>query len=371
MIPLAKPVIDESDIRAVMSVLRSEDGRLAMGPHTRLLEDALCQAAGCSHAIAVSSGTSALHLVVRALGLGSGDEVITTPFSFVSSANCILFEGATPVFVDIEPDTLCIDPQQVTAAITPRTRAILAVDVFGHPADWTALQQIAAEHDLLLIEDSAESLGSELDGKRAGSLGTAGIFGFYPNKQITTGEGGAVVTDDDEVARLCRSMANQGVDAADWLRHRKLGYNYRMDEMSAALGASQLQRLDERMAARSQVAAWYEKALSPIDGLILPKVRPGVRMSWFVYVVRLADRYTREDRDHLLEALRAHEIGCSDYFPPIHLMPFIREALNTRPGQYPIAEGAGERSVALPFFPQMTERQVEIVATTLSEALRS
>ena len=366
-VDLARPEVNESDIEAVVEVLRS--GRLALGPKLPAFEQALAQRAGVEHAVAVNSGTSALHLIVRSLGIGAGDEVITTPFSFVASTNCILLEGATPVLVDIEPVTLCIDPARIEEAITPRTKAILAVDVFGHPADWRALEVIARDHGLLLIEDSAEALGSMLHGAPCGGFGDAGVFAFYPNKQITTGEGGAVLTDDADLAARCRSMTDQGRGDGGWLNHVRLGYNYRMDEMSAALGLSQMGRLDALVAARAQVAAWYGEALSALDAVEVPRVLPGVEMSWFVYVIRLADRYTRKDRDAVLQGLRSRGIGCRDYFQPIHLQPLILERLGSGPGQHPVTESVGDRTIALPFFPQMTADQVNHVALTLAEVL--
>jgi len=367
-IPLARPEIAEDDIAAVLEVLRSD--RLSLGPKTVAFERALAETIGVQHAVAVNSGTSALHLLVRAFEIGPDDEVITTPFSFIASTNCILFERATPVFVDIEPETLCIDPALVERAITPRTKAILAVDVFGHPAELPAIEEIARAHDLQLIEDSAESLGSTLGGRPCGSFGDAGIFGFYPNKQITTGEGGAIVTDDARIAELCRSMADQGRGAEEaWLHHVRLGYNYRLDEMSAALGLSQLARLREIVAARARVADLYLGALSDAEEIVLPKVAPGVGMSWFVFVVRLADRFSRADRDRVLAALARAGIGCRNYFEPIHLQPFIRKALGTGPGQFPVAEHVGDRTIALPFYPQMTQQEVSRVADALLSSL--
>ena len=367
-IPLARPEIAEDDIAAVLEVLRSD--RLSLGPKTVAFERALAETIGVQHAVAVNSGTSALHLLVRAFEIGPDDEVITTPFSFIASTNCILFERATPVFVDIEPETLCIDPALVERAITPRTKAILAVDVFGHPAELPAIEEIARAHDLQLIEDSAESLGSTLGGRPCGSFGDAGIFGFYPNKQITTGEGGAIVTDDARIAELCRSMADQGRGAEEaWLHHVRLGYNYRLDEMSAALGLSQLARLREIVAARARVADLYLGALSDAEEIVLPKVAPGVGMSWFVFVVRLADRFSRTDRDRVLAALARAGIGCRNYFEPIHLQPFIRKALGTGPGQFPVAEHVGDRTIALPFYPQMTQQEVSRVADALLSSL--
>lgn len=367
-IPLSQPELRSQDIRGVTEVLSGT--QLALGPRIKAFEQAMAAYVGTRSAVAVNSGTSALHLIIRALGFGSGDEVITTPFSFVASTNCILMEDATPVFVDIDPQTLCIDPEAVEAAITPRTKAILAVDVFGHPADWNRLGQIAKEHDLILIEDSAESLGSRLDGKSCGSFGRAAIFGFYPNKQITTGEGGMIVTDDEELAEHCRSMANQGRGDAGWLSHVRLGYNYRMDEMSAALGRSQMERIEEVVSARANVAGWYLDGLREMEAIVLPSVAENVRMSWFVFVIRLADAFNRADRDKTLERLRSHGIGCRDYFQPLHLQPFIREELGTKRGDFPITESISDRTIALPFFPQMTMDQVHTVAKALRSACR-
>jgi perosamine synthetase len=365
-IPLAEPDVREEDVRAVADVLRGH--RLALGSQGRDFEEAIAAYVGVERAVAVNSGTSALHLVIRALGIGLGDEVITTPFSFIASTNCVLFERATPVFVDIEPRTLCIDPERIDAAITPRTKAILAVDVFGHPADWPALERIADRHGLALIDDSAEALGSELKGRRCGSFGRAGVFGFYPNKQITTGEGGMIVTNDTDLTTLCRSMANQGRgDGDDWLGHVRLGYNYRLDEMSAALGLSQLRRLDEIVKGRGRVAERYSDALAGLDGIVLPSVAGGVRMSWFVYVVRLAAEFSQADRDTILERLSDRGIDCRNYFAPIHLQPFYRELLGTAEGDFPVTEAVGARTIALPFYNELSEDQIDYVAVALRE----
>ncbi|MCX6092144.1 MAG: DegT/DnrJ/EryC1/StrS family aminotransferase [Candidatus Bipolaricaulota bacterium] len=366
-IPLARHDIQPEDIAAVLEVLNSD--RLSLGPRTEAFERTLAEAVGVQHAVAVNSGTSALHLLIRAFEMGPGDEIITTPFSFIASTNCILFERATPVFVDIDPETLCIDPSLVERAITPRTKAILAVDVFGHPAQLPALERIAKAHGVRLIEDSAESLGSSLNGQKCGSFGDAAIFGFYPNKQITTGEGGAIVTHDERVAEVCRSMADQGRGQDGWLHHVRLGYNFRIDEMSAALGLSQLARLPEIVAARARVADAYLGALADVEEIVLPKVAPAVGMSWFVFVVRLTNRFSRADRDRVLRELEHAGIGCRDYFEPIHLQPFIRKALGTGPGRFPVVERAGDRAIALPFYPTMTESDVKRVARALKGAV--
>ena len=367
-IPLARPDITDAERQSVLEVLNGST--LALGPWATRFEEGIADYVGTRRAVAVNSGTSALHLIIRALGIGPGDEVITTPFSFVASTNCILFERATPIFADIDPKTLCIDYEEVDRAITPRTKAILAVDVFGRPADWSSLEAISDRHELDLIEDSAEALGSSLAGRRCGAFGRAGIFGFYPNKQITTGEGGMITTDEEKLADLCRSMANQGRSADNrWLQHVRLGYNYRMDEMSAALGCSQLGRLNEIVSGRARVAALYAEALEEVEGLILPTSAFEGQMSWFVYVVRLADKYTKEDRDAILQGLRCRGIGCSDYFQPIHLQPFLRQSLGTRPGMCPVTEAVGERTISLPFFVGLTEIDVGRIAAELKRLL--
>ncbi|HCP31965.1 TPA: polysaccharide biosynthesis protein [Candidatus Acetothermia bacterium] len=367
-IPLAKPDITAREIEAVVGILRTP--QLSLGPKLEEFEKKLAEYAGVNHAVATNSGTSALHLIIRALGIGPGDEVITTPFSFIASANCILFEGAKPIFVDIDRKTLNIDPERIKGAITSKTKAILGVDVFGHPADWLALEKIAQEHGLLLIEDSAEALGSELAGRRCGSFGKAAVFGFYPNKQITTGEGGMVVTDDSQVAALCHSMTNQGRgEGSEWLEHVRLGYNYRMDEMSAALGLAQLSRIEEIIAARAQVAKWYTKAFQQIEGVEPPYMAADIKMSWFVYVVRLNEAFTQKDRDRILNGLKQRGIGCRNYFAPIHLQPFYKETLGTKKGDFPITEAVSWRTIALPFYNRLKKEQVGIVVDVLSDLI--
>lgn len=367
-IPLARQEVTRDDVSAVVRVLKSE--RLSLGPNLRAFERAIASYVGVRSAVAVNSGTSALHLLVRGLGLKDGDEVITTPFSFIASTNCILFERARPVFVDIDPVTLCIDPERIETAITPRTKAILAVDVFGHPADWPAIERIAEKHQLAVIEDSAEALGTEVNGRRCGSFGRAGIFGFYPNKQITTGEGGVLVTDDAALAEVCRSLADQGRGDGGWLSHVRMGYNFRLDEMSAALGLSQLERIETIVARRACVAEWYRDALRGVEGVELPAVQPGVRMSWFVFVVRLARKFGRADRDRVLSELWRQEIGCRDYFQPIHLQPYIRDLLGTKEGDFPVTEAVGERSISLPFYNRLRRKDVDRVVAALSAAVR-
>ncbi len=374
-IPLSQPDISESDIQAVTSVLRS--GRLSIGPRQDLFEQMVAARTKRTHGVAVSSGTAGLHLVLKALGIGPGDEVITTPFSFVASANCILMAGATPVFVDIDPASLNLDPARLEKAITEKTKAIVAVEIFGNPRHMDRIAQIAGAHEIVLIEDACEALGGVHMGKPVGSFGRAAVFGFYPNKQITTGEGGMIVTDDDRLADLCRSMRNQGrpSDAhkgdanksGAWLAHERLGYNYRMSEITAALGCSQMERLDAFLDARRNVAGMYMRRLMDFDDLILPNVQPGTEedMSWFVFVVRLSDQYGHTERDRIIQGMRRHEVGASNYFPCIHLQPFYREQFGFKKGDFPASESISERTIALPFFNKMDETQVELVCHTL------
>jgi perosamine synthetase len=346
---------------------------LSLGPVLPAFEAAVAAAAGTRFAVAVNSGTSALHLCIKAAGIGAGDEVITTPFSFIASANCILFEQATPKFVDIDPMTYNIDPALIPAAIGAKTRGILPVHVFGHPCDMPAITSLAAKHQLAVIEDSCEAIGATIDGRRAGSFGHSGAFAFYPNKQITTGEGGAVVTDDPNVARLCRSWRNQGrgEDGA-WLQHESLGYNYRLSDINCALGAGQVARLDRILAMRRRVAGMYAEGLYAMPEIILPApTPPNVEMSWFVYVVRLQDEFLQEDRDAVLQSLRTDGIGSNNYFAPIHLQSFYRERFGFLPGQFPITEHIASRTIALPFFNALTREQVEVVCSALRRAIHS
>ena len=296
-IPLSRPDVGPREEEYVLAALRS--GILGLGPYARNFEKEFAAFCGCEHAVTVSSGTAGLHLLVRAAGIGAGDEVITAPISFVASANVMLYERATPVFADVDPDTFVLDPAAVEAAITPRTRGILPVHVFGYPCDMEALGAIAEKHSLAIIEDACEAVGSERRGRRVGGTGTPAVFAFYPNKQMTTGEGGMVTTDDAALAARLRSLANQGrSDSGDWLEHDKLGFNYRMDELSAAVGLAQTERLEEILAARAAVAARYDELLAPLDGVTIPApTAPGDVRSWFVYVVRLdaVDRPRRRD----------------------------------------------------------------------------
>jgi perosamine synthetase len=370
-IPLSQPDITQREIDAVVDVLHTST--LSIGPKLELFEQRCATVAGRRHGIGVSSGTTALHCAMVAGGIGPGHEVITTPFSFVASANCILFVNATPVFADIDPVTLNIDLAKVKEKITSRTKAIVAVEAFGHPGGMIELEQFAQQHELVLIEDSCEGFGGHVatsGGNRAiGSFGRAGVFGFYPNKQITTGEGGMIVTDDDTFAALCRSLRNQGRDGMSWLAHQRLGYNYRLSEINAALGLAQVERLDEILANRRRVAHAYIQRLMTNRYLILPTIADDTHMSWFVFVVRLNDLFEPGDRDEVMRELRTEGIGCNNYFPPIHLQPYMMEAASTRPGDFPVCEYVSARTLALPFFGQMTTRQVDRVCDVLEAAL--
>jgi perosamine synthetase len=375
-IPLSQPNITKLEEQMVLDVMRS--GRLSIGPMQERFEELVADRCGTSHAIACSSGTSGLHMVLVALGIGPGDEVITTPFSFIASSNAILYVGAKPVFVDICPKSLNANPDLIEKVITPRTKAILAVEAFGNPKHMDSYARISAKYEIPLIEDSCEALGTVYNGQRTGAYGRAGVFGFYPNKQITTGEGGMIVTNDDRLAETCRSLRNQGravsgkgsvvggSTAGSWLHHNRLGFNYRMSEINAAIGVAQMQRLDEIIEARNDAADLYIERLLDIPDLILPTVDDAcTTMSWFVFVVRMAAGYTRAERDRVIAGLRMHEIGAGDYFPCIHLQPIYQQALGFPEGSFPIAESVSQRTLALPFFAGITKREVDIVAQTL------
>ncbi len=375
---MSSPDLNDDDRQAVINVINTPI--LSMGKYTLDFEKAFCDLTGAKHAISVNSGTAGLHLCVRAAGIGAGDLVITTPFSFVASSNALLFENAVPIFVDIDPKTGNINPEMVADAAKniekylPRKskienrklKALLPVDVFGQPADMDAINAVAKEHGLKVIEDSCEALGATYKGKQAGTLGDFGIFAFYPNKQITTGEGGVIITDDDEAAHFMRALRNQGRAPGDtWLQHTHLGYNYRIDEMSAAMGASQMTRLDEILSKREQVAAWYEARLAEIPGVEIPFIEPfTTRMSWFVYVIRF-DR--KINRDEIAKRLDARGIPVRPYFLPIHLQPYMVERFGWREGDFPVTEDLGRRGLAIPFSGVMTEEQVEYVCNIIRE----
>jgi perosamine synthetase len=368
-IPLSSPDITESEIAAVTAVLHTS--RLSLGPQMEAFEHALAEYVGVPHAIAVSSGTAGLHLAIRSLGIGEGDEVIVPSFTFIAAANVIRYERANPVFVDIDAESLNMSPASIERAITPKTRAILAVHTFGRPAEMTAIMEIARRHRLLVIEDACEAIGATYQDYQAGSFGSAAVFGFYPNKQITTGEGGMVITGHPELAGRIRALRNQGrYENADWLQHAELGYNYRLSEIHCALGLAQLRRIEAILKQREKIARQYQRALTAIPGLILPATEvPGTRISWFVYVVRLDDSFTEADRDCVVAALTKAGIGCGRYFAPIHLQPSYAAWRNS--ASLPITEAQASRTIALPFFNRITDSQIAQVGDALHTVLRS
>jgi len=378
-IPLARPELGGREEALVLEVLRS--GRLSMGPMQERFERSFADYIGAPDAVAVSSGTAALHLGVRALGWGPGDEVVTSPFSFVASANCLLYEGAKPVFCDVDPVTLNIDPAAAWEAITEDTKGMLAVDILGYPAALPELERIGAEGGLSLLEDACEALGAvDSEGRAAGSRGNLATFAFYANKQLTTGEGGMIAVADPELAAALRSERNQGrAPDMSWVDHDRLGFNYRLSEVQAALGIAQLERLDGMLAARARAAALYGERLAALDygapagegdpdGLVLPGAdREPERRSWFVYAVRVP---AGADRDAVIDDLGQRGVQAKAYMPCIHLMDHVREPFGYQRGQFPVAEDASDRLLALPFFPAITESQIDRVSEAIAEALR-
>jgi perosamine synthetase len=388
-VPMSSPDLTQAEQEAVAAVMHTPI--LSMGSEIAGFEQVLSQYTGRKHAIAVNSGTAGLHLCVRVAGIGVGDLVVTTPFSFVASANVMLFEHAIPVFVDVDPVTGNIDPEQVRRAVEdlgaggarrlgwlPRygadraseLKAVLPVDVFGQPADMDAIAVTARRNGLKVIEDSCEALGAQYKGRPAGALGDYGVFAFYPNKQITTGEGGLIITDDDRAADMMRALRNQGRAPGDtWLQHTYLGYNYRLDELSAAIGRVQMGRLDELLAKRQRVAGWYAERLAEIPGVEAPQLVPDTtRVSWFVYVVRFAPGIPRHE---VVQKLEAQRIPARPYFLPIHLQPYMVERFGYRQGDFPVTEDLGSRSLALPFSGVMDESQVDQVCLALQHAMVS
>ena len=366
-IPLARPLVGEREEELVLEALRSR--RLALGPMLPAFEEGLGRQLGVEHVSAVSSGTAALHLAIRAAGIAPGDEVVTTPLSFVASANCLLYEGARPVFCDIDPRTLNLDPAAAAAAVGERTSGLLPVHLFGYPADMPALERLAAGRGLWIVEDACEALGAvHADGPPVGARGHLATFGFYPNKQLTTGEGGAVVCPDAASKERIDSERNQGrAPDMGWLDHDRLGFNYRLDDLSCALGLAQLERLGELLAARARAAALYAEGLAGLDGLELPcPDSGGDRRSWFVYVVQLP---AGVDRDEAIVALRERGVDSKPYLPAIHLLSFYRERFGHREGEFPVCEDVASRSLALPFYPELSEGEVERVVDALAEVL--
>ena len=364
-IPLSSPWIDERDEELVLEVLRS--GWLSLGPTGPRFEQLLADAVEAPYCAAVSSGTAGLHLCMRLADIGPGDEVITSPYSFVASANCAMYEGATPVFADVDPDTFNLDPAAVEAAITDKTKAIIPVDIYGYPCELDELRAICDRHGLALVEDACEALGALYKGRPLGSHGHPAVFAFYPNKQMTTGEGGAVTTASQEEHELLISLRNQGrLETSSWLAHGRFGFNYRLDDLSAALGIGQLEKLDRILAARSEVAARYAELLADVEvELPLADDADHVR-SWFVYVVKLpAD----VDRDAVLARLAAEGIAGAPYIPSIHLQPYMRERFGFKEGMFPVSEDASARTMAIPFHARLPREDQERVVDALRTAL--
>jgi len=392
-IRMSSPDLTEADRQAVEAVVNTPN--LSMGPNIDAFEKAFCELTGAKHAIGVNSGTAGLHLCIRAAGINPGDIVITTPFSFVASTNVILFEKAIPVFIDVDPVTGNINTDQLARAVEdlsfggeradrwmPRKlpeinrggdkqlKAVLPVDVFGQPADYEPIKALAGQYGLKVIEDSCEALGGEYKGRYAGTLGDYGVFAFYPNKQITTGEGGMIITDDDEAADFMRALRNQGRAPGDtWLQHTFLGYNYRLDEMSAALGLSQIKRLESLLEKRARVADWYAEHLKDIEEVTPPQlVENTTKVSWFVYVIQVDEKI---DRDRLALILEEMDVPVRPYFSPIHTQPYMVKMFGYQQGDFPVTEDLGNRSLALPFSGRMSEEEVLTVCQRLAEALVS
>ncbi len=385
-IPLSKPDISELEIEYVTRVLRG--GELSLGPRLREFEEKFAAYAGTRYAVATSSGTAALHLCVRALGIGPEDEVITSSFSFVASANCLLYERALPYFVDIDSQSLNIDPSEIRKFLQDRctthgrkgalidkqtgrtVKAILPIHVFGLPCDMDPILELAREYDLHILEDACEAMGAQYRGRRVGTFGDAGVFAFYPNKQMTTGEGGMVVTNDERIAELCRSLRNQGRDAdSGWLHHVRLGFNYRLSDLHCALGLAQLERIGELLCAREMVAAVYNRALAGNPLLKLPTEPREVKRGWFVYVIQLLGPSPRRLRDRVLLELRKQGVGCQVYFPAIHRQPYFRRYDGSTSRPLPRTESASDRCLALPFFSGLTEEQIAYVCDVLLRTL--
>jgi dTDP-4-amino-4,6-dideoxygalactose transaminase len=365
-VELSSPWLDEREEELVTEVLRS--GRLSLGPTIERFEESFAEKVGAPYAAAVSSGTAGLHLLCVAAGVGPGDEVITSPYSFVASANCAIYQGATPVFADVDPRTLNLDPGAVEAAITDRTKAVVAVDIYGYPCELNELGAVCERHGVALIDDACEALGARYRGRPIGSHGPSSVFAFYPNKQITTGEGGMITTHSEAEHALVVSLRNQGrADGGGWLEHARLGFNYRIDDVRAAIGLGQLEKLDEILTGRAAVAARYDELLEEVEGLVLPTPDDADHeRSWFVYVVMLPEQ---SDREGVIAALESRSIQTARYLPCIHLQPYMRERYGFREGLCPVAEAASRRTLALPFHTRLAEDDQVYVAAALRDAL--
>ncbi len=387
---LSGPDITEKEIQYVIDVLKTP--YLSLGPKLPEFEEKVADYVGSKYAVAVNSGTSGLHLLVKALGFNPGDEVITSPFSFVASSNCLLYEDVRPVFVDIDPQTYNLDIEKVRETLElahsqgrgDKIKGILPVHVFGQPCDMDAILKLADEYNLKVIEDSCEAIGARYQFKEtvsdkytkgqwanAGTMGDAGVFAFYPNKQITTGEGGVIVTDDENVAELCKSMRNQGRGGdGKWLAHVRLGYNYRLSDINCALGIAQVERLDEILEKRNKAAQLYNKYLADVKGVRVPFIADNVDMSWFVYVVQLDSSFSQDDRSNVMKSLLDNGIGCNNYFPPIHLQPFYMDMFGCKTGDFPVTEFVSDRTIALPFYTNIQESDIEFVCSILLRSLK-
>jgi perosamine synthetase len=363
-IPLARPVITARERELVLEVLDSR--QLSLGPMLARFERDWAERIGVRHAVACSSGTAGLHMCLHAAGVGPGDEVITSSFSFVASANAVLFTGAEVVFAEVDPQTFNMDPAAVEAAITPRTKALVVVDIFGYPAEIPPLIDIARRHRLVIVEDACQTIDGEYDGKKLGTWGHPAVYGFYANKQLTTAEGGVILTDDDQLAALLKSLSNQGrSDDGAWLVHSRLGFNYRLSDVHAAIGVGQLEHLDQMQAGRAQVADWYQQRVRAIPN-VQPMFTGPQRRSWFVYAPRLASGI---DRNAVITQLDELGISAKPYLPCIHLQPFYQDQFGYRPGTLPVTEAISASTIALPFFPEMTEDQVDQVCAALATVL--
>ena len=375
-LPYGRQLVDEADIEAVVEVLRSD--WLTTGPKVGEFEEAFAARVGAAHAVSFSSGTAALHAAAFAAGLKAGDEAITTPLTFAATANCVLYQGAAPVFADVSPDTLNLDPEQITKHLSSKTRAILPVDYAGHPADLAPIMEIAGRNRLVVIEDACHALGAEYGKRRVGSIADMTVFSFHPVKHIATGEGGMVVTSDPQLAETLRRFRNHGISSDARQRQSEgqwyyemvlLGFNYRLPDFACALGLQQLKRLDANLARRRQIAARYAAALSEIPGVILPAVRPGMNPAWHLYPVRLETDRLAADRAQVFRALRAENIGVNVHYIPVHLHPYYRERFGYQGGEYPVAENAYERLISLPMFPAMSDEDVADVIRAVEKVL--
>ena len=368
--PMAKPYLGREEERAVVQVLRS--GTLSLGPKLAGFEKEFAKFIGTRYACAVDNGTAALHLILLSLGIRKGDEVITSPFSFVSSANAVLYHGAKPVFADVDPVTFNIDPKEIEKKITKKTKAILPVHIFGQSADMDPIMKLAKKHKLFVVEDACESVAARYKGRHVGTEGHAAAFSFYPNKQMTTGEGGVVVTNDQKIQELCRSLRNQGrAENMQWLAHERLGFNYRMDELSAAVGLAQLAKLPRIIQKRRQIAGWYDQFLAPIEKkrlVLRPEVAGYNTHSWFLYVARVNPEI---NRDKVISELAKIGVSSKPYLPSIHLFDFYRERFGFKPGDFPVSEGVSRASLALPFYIGLKKSDVADICRKLAEVLEN